>query len=331
MLRRSTGSAACALFVAGLLSAGVAAVAGDDEQSGETDMKHVKILAIGNSFSGNATKYLADIVKSSGKNKLTFGHACIGGCPLEKHYNLAMLHEKNPDDPEGMPYTHGKKKMGLKEMLTAEQWQYVTIQQYSMHSFKIDTYRPSAKQLCEYIKTYAPQAEIVFHQTWAYRSDDKETYKKGYSQEKMYKDLTTAYHTIADEVGIKRIIPVGDAFQLAEESPDWRFVADKDFNFKEPVYPQLPKELHSLHAGFNWRVEGEKKTLGSDTHHANMAGEYLGGCVWLEFFFGGDVTKVKYKPAKLSENDAAFLRETAHNVMTGGVKPAAWPLATKTK
>ncbi len=275
----------------------------------------MRILAVGNSFSGNTTRFLKDIVKSSGGCSLVFGHASIGGCPLEKHYKLAMKHERDPRNPEGMPYTHKNRKMGLKEMLVAEKWQYVTIQQYSMHSFRIETYRPWAKRLYNYIKKYAPQAEIVFHQTWAYRADDKGIYNKAFTPKKMYRDLTEAYHVIASELGIKRIIPVGDAFQQATDSPEWKFMPDCKFDSKKPVFPNLPEELHSLHAGYGWGEKNGVKMLGFDSHHANIAGEFLGGCVWFEFFFGKDVRKIKFKPEQISRKDAEFLKVIAHTAL----------------
>ena len=45
--------------------------------------KTVKLLAIGNSFSGDATAYLRDLVQAGG-HTLVFGHASIGGCPLDR-------------------------------------------------------------------------------------------------------------------------------------------------------------------------------------------------------------------------------------------------------
>jgi len=319
MTPKSSISAICVLLVSGMaFFAGRQAGAEGDATAGGEGIKHVKIFAIGNSFSKNATKYLAEIAKSADGRTLKFSHANIGGCSLEKHYTLAMKHEKDPKDPEGMPY-YGR-ALGLKEMLTAEKWDYVTIQQCSPDSVKIDTYRPYAKQLCDYIHMYAPQAEIVFHQTWAYRSDDKN------APSNMYAQLTMAYHTIAAEIGIRRIIPVGDAFQYVAESPDWHFIPDKEFNFKAANYPQLPNEPHSLHVGCFWNVKGDQKKLAYDTHHANVKGEYLGGCVWFEFFYGADVRKATFKPPELSDADAAFLREVAHKIVSEGVKPAAWPL-----
>jgi hypothetical protein len=287
----------------------------------------VRLLAIGNSFSGNATRYLRDIVSSSGTCELVFGHAMIGGCPIEKHIRLARQHEADPTAPEGMPYAGpNKTKTGLKELLTAEKWQYVTIQQYSLFSPRIETYRPHAMDLVEYIRKYAPQAEIVFHQTWAYRADDTKTYVNGYDQTAMYQDLTKAYHTIAGEVGINRIVPVGDAFQLVAESPERAFTPDAQFDPKTAVHPTLPRELHSLHSGYAWKKVGEKHVLSLDTHHANSAGEFLGGCVWFEFFFNQDVRTIAFKPLRLTDEDAAFLKDIAHRVVRDGAKPKAWPL-----
>jgi hypothetical protein len=294
----------------------------DKTVSPGTPVKQVKLLSIGNSFSGNTSKYLNDIVKSSGNCELIFGHAMIGGCSLEKHWNLACKNEANPEDPEGKSYVYKNKKAGLKEMLTAEKWQYVTIQQYSLISFKMETYRPYAKNLYDYIKKYAPDAEVVIHQTWAYRSDDKELYKGDFNAVKMYQQLTEAYYTIAKELGC-RVIPVGTAFQLAYESPEWEFKTDPTFDYKNPKYPDLPQQLHSLNIGYGWKTTGENRKLGVDTHHANAAGEYLGGCVWFEFLFKEDVRKIKFHPQKVSEEDAAFLKNIAHKVVTEGAKPKA--------
>ncbi|OGV54286.1 MAG: hypothetical protein A2X45_07810 [Lentisphaerae bacterium GWF2_50_93] len=287
-----------------------------------TPVKQVKLLAIGNSFSANTTKFLKDIVKDSGNCELVFGHAMIGGCPMEKHWNLAQKNESNPEDPEGKPYMFNGKKAGLKEMLTGEKWQVVTIQQFSVISYKVDSYRPHAKNLYDYIKKYAPDAEVVIHQTWAYRSDDKGLFKDDFNSVKMYQQVTNAYYTIAKELGC-RVIPVGTAFQLAYESPEWEFKRDESFDYKNPKHPELPKELHSLHAGYFWKLAGENKKLSYDSHHANFAGEYLGGCVWFEFLFKEDARNIKFKPKNMSEEDAAVLRNIAHKVVTEGAKPKA--------
>ena len=45
----------------------------------------MNILAIGNSFSQDGTRYLHQVAKSAGVN-LTVVDLEIGGCPLDKHY-----------------------------------------------------------------------------------------------------------------------------------------------------------------------------------------------------------------------------------------------------
>ncbi len=272
----------------------------------------MKILAVGNSFSGNATKYLREIVRSARGGKWVFSHAYIGGCSLEKHYKLAMLHERRSSASEGRPYPLNNRKMSLKAMLKMEEWDFVTIQQNSMNSFQIETYRPWARLLFRYIKKYAPQAEIVFHQTWAYREDDKALFNRKFTSKMMHAELTHAYKTIAAEIGIKRIIPVGDAFQQASSSRQWNFTPDKKFADNNPGHPHLPREKHSLHAGYRWYLQGNAHVLGFDSHHANIAGQYLGGCVWMEFFFGKDCRKIRFKPEEITEKDARILRAIAH-------------------
>jgi hypothetical protein len=293
------------------------------------EKKSLKILGIGNSFLKNATSMLPGIVKDSG-HELILGVAAPGGRTIQNHYEAALLGETNPEDPKAELYEYNKQKMTLKEMLTAEKWDYVTIQQSSPTSFKIDTYRPYAQNLYDYIKKYASQAEVVFHQTWAWRPDHNRMNMDKNPPGFMYQELTRNYNTIAKEIGIKKIIPVGNAFQLAEETPEWKFARDPDFDYNNPKYPELPKEPNSLNGGFAWRgTDGADKVFKLDGSHASGAGSYLAACVWYEFFFGGDVRKITRNPGFLGER-AASLREFAHQAVNGA-RPKAWPSDTTPK
>ena len=213
---------------------------------------------------------------------------------------------------------------------------FVTIQQSSPNSFNIETYRPHAQNLVAYIRKHAPNGVVVIHQTWAYRVDSKRLYKPGFNQTEMYQGLTRAYHTIAKEIGITRIIPVGNAFQLASESPATRFVPDPSYDYAAHKYPHLPKEKNSLHRGYGWNdATGDKeggsssqpagKRIRLDAQHASSAGKYLGACVWFEFFFQEDVRKIRFRPDDVGEEWAAALRAIAHRAVTGGEKPKIWP------
>jgi len=280
------------------------------ESSSEAKGKTVRLFTVGNSFSQNAMRFLPDITTAAG-HKLVLKAATIGGCPLEKHWKIAEKAEANPNDPEGKPY-QGK---NLRELLESGTWDFVTIQQYSYISNDVSTYRPYARNLHDYIKKYAPDAEVVMHQTWEYRVDDARFTdpKKPYTQNEMHEELTRAYHTIAGELGV-RVIPVGDAFHRADTDSQWAYKPDLQFDPKEAVNPSLPDQTHSLHAGWRW---GKSKTTGEislsmDGHHANDTGCYLAGCVWFEFLFGESVVGNKFAPKGMSAETAAYLQKVAH-------------------
>ena len=52
----------------------------------------MKVLAIGNSFSTDATRYLREVAKANGDNFKAI-NLYIGACPLRKHY-LNILQNK---------------------------------------------------------------------------------------------------------------------------------------------------------------------------------------------------------------------------------------------
>jgi hypothetical protein len=280
----------------------------------------LKVFAIGNSFSANAIRFLPQIAESSADCSLTIAQAYIGGCPIEKHLHLARLHEAEPENPEGSPYEVDGRRLSLREMLMKESWDIVTIQQFSGYSYKPETYRPYARELCEYVRRYCLDAELAIHQTWAYRRDNASAFTKDFTPEDMYRGLRDAYNSIAAELDIRRVIPVGNAFQLVDETPGQTFVPDSSFEPEKAVKPQLPKQEPSLHVGWFWGADG---VLRYDHGHANVRGEFLGGCVWFEKLFGKDVRKSGFKPPALAKGDAEFLREMAHKVVSEGVLPEA--------
>ena len=279
--------------------------------------KTVRLLTVGNSFSHNATHYLGDIAKAAG-NQLILREVNIGGSSFEVHWTKVEQIEKDPNDARGL---YASKK-SLKQELASGKWDFVTIQQASIKSHDINTYRPFAGQLKDYIKKHAPDAEIIMHETWEYRVDDprfsvKEP-KPGEptTQDDMYRSLVNAYRTMAKELGL-RLIPVGDAFDAANHDPKWGFHKDTKFEPKTAKEGQLPDQTHSLNMGWQWTKKNGKTTLGMDGHHANAAGEYLGACVWYEVLFGQSVVGNKFVPEGVDAEYAAFLQETAHKAVQG--------------
>jgi hypothetical protein len=303
-----------AVAVASAFAPSGLAAAGDDA-AGKAS-KTVRLLTVGNSFSRNATQYLGDLATAAG-HVLIHHQAVIGGGTLEQHWVKARKHEDDPGDPLGL-YTS---KRSLKQELLAEPWDFATIQQASIRSHDASTYRPFARELYDYIKKYAPGAEILTHETWAYRRDDPRFGTKPVvagepaDQEAMYRGLAAAYAAIAAELGT-RTIPVGDAFFAADCDPSWGYRPDPKFDLESARYPAVPDQAHSLHVGWRWLKQADGRyALKMDGHHANVAGQYLGSCVFYEVLFGESVVGNPFVPRGLNAADARYLQETAHRAV----------------
>lgn len=287
---------------------------GDEASAGG---KTVHLLTVGNSFSHNATHYLGDLARASG-DTLVLHEDNVGGASMELHWGKVQSFEANPQDKNGL-YAGGK---SLKEDLTSGHWDFVTIQQASIKSHDINTYRPFARELRDYIKKYAPDSKVLIHETWEYRIDDPRFSQKApaagepKSQEEMYQDLSNSYATISKELGLRRM-PVGDAFHLANHDSQWGYHAPATpFDAKDAAPGTLPDQTHSLNVGWSWKKQPDGTTkLSMDGHHASMAGEYLGACVWYEVMFGKDVEKNTFVPPGLDPEYAKFLRATAHRAV----------------
>lgn len=280
------------------------------------ERQSLKLLAIGNSFSEDATAFLPAVAKAAGKD-LTLGRASIGGCSLERH--ARHLAEAQAGDENGRAYpnfihpkTGEKRTVTIIEALEATDWDIVTIQQVSHLSFRPETYHPYVDQLIAAIRQHAPTAEIVIHEIWAYREDHPFFQKDdGFTPQKMYSQVRDAYRALAAETGF-RLIPVGDAFNLARQTPHWTYTPDPNFDFNNPPAGQLPEQRGSLNVGWRWSKNREgEATFGLDAIHSNTAGRYLGACVWYLTLFEASTLPTDYTPAHLSAEDAADLRRHA--------------------
>jgi hypothetical protein len=287
-------------------------------------VRQVKLLTIGNSFADNATQYLPDLARAAGQQVVVF-RANLGGHSLQQHVGYLQAFEANPDDPAGRPYknrvhprTGQRQNFSLPEALAAEKWDYVTIQQLSSMSYKPESYEPYAGILIDTIRKYAPQAEILVHQTWAYREDHPFFADRSkFSQEQMFEGLSKAYRQLADRYKL-RIIPVGAAFQNARATKRWDFqFPDPDFDYKNPPVSQTPDQPGSLMVGWGW---GKNKLTKEpefklDAIHANEAGKFLGAAVFYEVLFNDDVEDVPFQPAGLNAEAAEDLGDIAHDTV----------------
>lgn len=221
----------------------------------------MEILAIGNSFSTDATRFLQDIAGI----ELYVRNLYIGGCSLERHVmnalcdNLAYEYQM---DAKGMYMTT------LKEALRKRNWDYVTLQQYSGHCGLIETHEPFLGQMIAYITHYAPKANIVWHQTWAYEinSDHSDFVLYEKNQQKMYEKIVEVGDTINKKYQLP-VLPTGTKIQKIRDT--------------------VP-EFDYLHGG---------KSLCRDGFHLSYDyGRYAAALAWYQFFTKKSVKTVSFAP-----------------------------------
>lgn len=211
----------------------------------------MKILAIGNSFSRDATRYLHPIARK-GEVSVEVANLYIGSCPLERHFRNMFADSRDYMlDYNGMSTGF---QVSIKEALLNRSWDVVTLQQASGSSFNADSYFPYISALCDYVRQCVPKAKIVVHQTWAYEQGSAKLAAVGYADHKnMFVDLQKAYKLAAEKIGADGIIPSGQLFQ------------------------------NMLENGF--------EKVHRDTFHATLgAGRYALGLLWYRMLTGADVT-----------------------------------------
>ena len=132
----------------------------------------MNILSIGNSFSQDAHKWLSKLAKLNGFNIET-ANLYIGSCSLETHFK--NVEENNPFYDFEINGNPAERKISIAEALSLKKWDVITLQQVSGLSGIYESYEPYLSALISVIKKAQPDAEIYFHQTWAY--DTSSTHK----------------------------------------------------------------------------------------------------------------------------------------------------------
>ena len=169
----------------------------------------MNVLAIGNSFSQDATRYLHSIARAGGAN-ITVVNLFIGGCSLEKHYRN-MLSEKKVYDLQFNGHSTGF-AVSLEDALLNRKWDVVTVQQVSTQSFIEESYFPYIQELVNYVKKCQPKAKIYLHQTWAYEdgSDRLLSVAKFDTAKQMLDGIISANQKVANELKVDKTIKSGE-------------------------------------------------------------------------------------------------------------------------
>ncbi len=227
----------------------------------------MKILAIGNSFSEDATYYLKKISDSANIN-VKIVNLYIGGCSLETHSKnikgniCAYRYELNG------AYT--EKQVSIQDTLTEEKWDIVTVQQVSGLSGIYESYGENLRTVLDCVKTYAPQAKIYFHETWAYEADGNhpDFIRYNNSQEEMALAIESTVRRVCKENGDLPIIPSGSIIREVRQHPV--------FDYKN----------------------GGQSLCRDGFHMSVVYGRYLLGLVWYATLLNGNVNNVTFFPTE---------------------------------
>lgn len=177
----------------------------------------MQVLAIGNSFSQDATAYLKKI-SECGNGNITVVNLYIGGCSLSRHYRNMLSGEK----AYSLEF-NGQSTgffVSMEEALLSRDWDVITIQQASPSSPKYETYQPYLDTLADYIRECCPKAKLMMHETWAYE-EGSDRLVNGMKYEKrvdMYNALHAAYAQAAEDINAYGIIPSGTLMQKLIEN-----------------------------------------------------------------------------------------------------------------
>lgn len=304
-----------------------------------SDAKALKVLMIGNSFTCSAMRQTPAIARAMGC-ELDIANLNIGGCPLSKHW----ANVEKATDPEFRPYNVQiswtscdakqapiRKVMkgssaNIPQVLAADKWDIVTIQQASGQSAFYKTFQPYADNLIAKIRELAPQAEIRIQETWSYSPYDGRLNTWKMTPDTMYAALHESYRTLAQKHNLK-IIPTATAVQEFRKRLPVKYarvLTKKEIAaLKEPAVPEFYGDVCGKAywgKGSKWNKDADVYKLRMDASHFNPDGEYLQGCVWVEALFGKDVTSCTYTMKGLSDARANLMRACAHDVVSAQKK-----------
>jgi len=244
--------------------------------------KVIRVLAIGNSFSEDATiQYLYELGAAQG-DSLIIGHAYIGGCSIDRHLdNLKKTkhdYQYQKTTGEGLTIEH---QAELRRIILDEPWDYITLQQVSQLSGIAESYANlAALKRAVMLLATNPNVEFLWHMTWAYSVSFKNKRFKAYDydQKKMYAAILSCVRNEVPKALIKRIIPTGTAIQMARY-----FMGD---------------------------------VLNRDGFHLSYTlGRYTAACTWCEILTGRSIDENTYRPETITQEEAQTCRQSAHEAI----------------
>ena len=237
----------------------------------------MNILAIGNSFSRDATAYLHQLLEDCGvENRIV--NLYIGGCPLERHWQ--NIEFDRADYEYQLNGRIMERRVSIRQALEEAEWDVIVTQQASHDSGWAETYEPFLTLMTEYLRQKAPGARLCLHQTWAYETDSPHGNFMRYNRDQalMYRKLTACYQAAAERHGMQ-LIPCGEVIQTLRQEVPFRY------------------------------GEGGISLCRDGFHMHLIYGRYALACTWARMLCGAEMEKSAYVP--VSECDPALPADEA--------------------
>lgn len=178
-----------------------------------------RVLAVGNSFSEDATYFLPDILNAAGiENEII--NLFIGGCPLERHwYGIENGLSEYQYQRNGR---RSPRTCSVKEALAEGSFDAIVTQQASADAGWECTYEPFLGKLCAYFRQRS-QAKLYLNETWAYDEGSSHVHFLRYEndQQQMFRRLEQAYRHQAKKNGMA-LIETGLVMQAVRQLPYFR-------------------------------------------------------------------------------------------------------------
>ena len=282
--------------------------------AGEGEIKDLKILSIGHSFSLDAMRtYMWDAFDAAGYN-VTIGYLYYPSCSLEQHYhyitNNSKSYEQYGKNADGKWVTQSN--VDAKTALWDEDWDIVTFQPDP--DFGYDTFANGKPCYCEWgcnanissdylhfdqlvDKVLAILADpknpngpntdvkLYYHLTWTWRQDcylGKYLYPKGYDQLTLWQDFINATdNKVLTNKNILGVIPCNTAIENARTT--WM--------------------------GDTFNAEGS-----NDGYHLNDKGDLVAALTWVSYFTGVKASKI-FVDSGFSDEEYAAITESVDNAI----------------
>ena len=276
--------------------------------AGEGELKDLKILSIGHSFSLDAMRtYMWDAFEAAGYN-VTIGYLYYPSCALEQHYHYIKDNSKSYE--QYVKNENGKWETQYNvDAMTAlqdEDWDIVTFQpdpdygqgngcycQWGCNK-AIDSDYVHFNDLVDMVKTKLASVgntdvKFYYHLTWTWRADCYlyNSASKGYDQQTLWQafiDATNRY--ITTNKNILGVIPCNTAIQNARTT--WM--------------------------GDTFNAEGS-----NDGYHLNDKGDLVAALTWVSYFTGVKASKI-FVDCDYSDAEYAAITESVDNAIANPQK-----------